>query len=675
MKLLYKIIPWFFLALFGIEVIVVFMPKSESGLHIREFGRLPVLMNGRIQPMDSVGRNTLLQIRSTGDVPLELVPSWKFWHHAKKLKSSEWLLEVFFKPDLADTRPIFLIHHPELIDELNLGDKGIEKSGLRYYTFKEIEPVIAEIQKQGSKAASLEEKQKTAFHKQVLKLNNAVFVYQMMKASARPPSWNDFEKELASFKKTMAAGLEAMRGKEEGKSFDEALLKDFMVPMTEFFQLARDPNAGQSYPLVVPPTRADQKHEDWSNIGEGMIQSVRNSSVPPPIEYLATIASAYTQDRPAEFNTAVASYREWFLKEGFAVQVKKGNEEFFYNDTKAFVHAVIIYIAAFLLAATALLTLSSAPNFSESLRLSAYWLIILGGAVHTFGLVFRMYLESRPPVTNLYSSAVFIGWGAMIFGIFLERIYKLGIGSLMASLVGFVTLFIAHNLALGGDTMEMMRAVLDSNFWLATHVVTITMGYSATFAAGFLAVVYVFLGLLTPLLGKIPGGPGSTSTGPKLEIGKSLSKMVYAIICFATLFSFAGTVLGGIWADQSWGRFWGWDPKENGALLIVLWNAVILHARWGGLVRDRGLMNLAIFGNIITAFSWFGVNMLGIGLHSYGFMDAAFWWLILFIGTQAAIIGMGLLPMKFWRSFQLKNVNGGSSGKISSRSPSPAPAA
>ena len=180
MKLLYKIIPWFFLALFGIEVIVVFMPKSESGLHIREFGRLPVLMNGRIQPMDSVGRNTLLQIRSTGDVPLELVPSWKFWHHAKKLKSSEWLLEVFFKPDLADTRPIFLIHHPELIDELNLGDKGIEKSGLRYYTFKEIEPVIAEIQKQGSKAASLEEKQKTAFHKQVLKLNNAVFVYQMM---------------------------------------------------------------------------------------------------------------------------------------------------------------------------------------------------------------------------------------------------------------------------------------------------------------------------------------------------------------------------------------------------------------------------------------------------------------------------------------------------------------
>ena len=90
--------------------------------------------------------------------------------------------------------------------------------------------------------------------------------------------------------------------------------------------------------------------------------------------------------------------------------------------------------------------------------------------------------------------------------------------------------------------------------------------------------------------------------------------MVYGIVCFATLFSFVGTILGGIWADQSWGRFWGWDPKENGALLIVIWNAIILHARWGGLVRERGLMDLAVFGNIVTSFSWFGVNMLGVGL-------------------------------------------------------------
>jgi hypothetical protein len=202
---------------------------------------------------------------------------------------------------------------------------------------------------------------------------------------------------------------------------------------------------------------------------------------------------------------------------------------------------------------------------------------------------------------------------------------------------GFICLIIAHHLALTGDTMEMMRAVLDTNFWLSTHVVVVTLGYASTFVAGFLALVYILRGFFTT------GLDGGTA--------KSIAKMVYGIICFATLFSFVGTVLGGIWADQSWGRFWGWDAKENGALIIVLWNALILHARWGGLVRERGLMNLTIFGNVVTAWSWFGVNMLGIGLHSYGFMDAAFKWLLLFVGFCLLLNTIAVLPLRFWLSF------------------------
>ena len=98
----------------------------------------------------------------------------------------------------------------------------------------------------------------------------------------------------------------------------------------------------------------------------------------------------------------------------------------------------------------------------------------------------------------------------------------------------------------------------------------------------------------------------------------------------------------------------------------MIWNVLILHARWGGLVRARGLMNLAIFGNIVTAFSWFGVNMLGIGLHSYGFMDAAFRWLMLFNASQIVFILLGLLPLPRWRSFQTV--------ERPLRTPSPAPA-
>ena len=131
---------------------------------------------------------------------------------------------------------------------------------------------------------------------------------------------------------------------------------------------------------------------------------------------------------------------------------------------------------------------------------------------------------------------------------------------------------------------------------------------------------------------------------------RALTRMVYGVVCFATLFSFVGTVLGGIWADQSWGRFWGWDPKENGALLIVIWNAFYLHARWGRVLAEKTLMAVAVIGNIITSFSWFGVNMLGIGLHSYGFMDSAFLWLIAFDMSQLAIVALALLPLRYWRS-------------------------
>ena len=130
----------------------------------------------------------------------------------------------------------------------------------------------------------------------------------------------------------------------------------------------------------------------------------------------------------------------------------------------------------------------------------------------------------------------------------------------------------------------------------------------------------------------------------------ALSRMIYGTVCFAIFFSFVGTVLGGLWADDSWGRFWGWDPKENGALIIVLWNALVLHARWGGMVRDRGLAALAVGGNIVTSWSWFGVNELGVGLHSYGFQEGTVRALGVFVASQLLIIAMGAIPLHLWWS-------------------------
>jgi cytochrome c-type biogenesis protein CcsB len=665
MKWLWKTLPWCFVALFVIEIAAVMAPKTDGEYHIREFGRLPILLGGRIQPFDSVARNSLLQIRSTGDVPLEQVPSWQFWRHGKKLKATEWLLEVMTRPEVADTRPIFLIHHMELLGELKLQDKGLEKSGLRYYTFNDLQPVVGIISEQGRKASEVKPEAQSSFQKQVIKLSNAAMLYQRLKVTLQPEGAENFLQDVEEFKKILAPAQAAAQASETGTNFDRTALERLRGPLQSFQLMA---NFG--YPLVIPPLTPATAREKWLNVGNALLETFRNNEVQPAVSHYAAMATAYRQRKPAEFNQALAQYQQW-LAPRFEREVKKGRAEFYYNDVKAFLHATIIYIFAFVLAGGAILTLNVTPQLAESLRRSALYLVVVAGVVHTFGLVFRMILEGRPPVTNLYSSAIFIGWGTMITGIIVERIYRVGLGSLVASLAGFITLLIAHNLALGGDTMEMLRAVLDTNFWLATHVVVITLGYAATFFAGLLAILYIFLGVLTPMLTqKLRRPEALPSTAPQVELGKALSKMVYGVVCFATLFSFVGTVLGGIWADQSWGRFWGWDPKENGALLIVLWNAILLHARWGGLVRDRGLMNLAVFGNVITSFSWFGVNMLGIGLHSYGFMDAAFQWLMVFISAQFAVIALGLLPLHLWRSFRKQSASASGPG-TGARAPQP----
>jgi len=332
---------------------------------------------------------------------------------------------------------------------------------------------------------------------------------------------------------------------------------------------------------------------------------------------------------PAAFNRCVANLLSKIAAQQPAL-ASRASFECLFNRIAPFYESSLLYVLAFLLVCASWLC---GPRFGPCFNRAALIILLLAFTLHTFGLGARMALQGRPPVTNLYSSAIFIGWGAVIIGLILERIFRDGIGLSCAATIGFVTLIIAHHLAGSGDTLEMLTAVLNNNFWLATHVVSITLGYSAMFLAGLLAVIYILRGFLTREEVEI-----------KRLRDQTLARMIYGVICFATLFSFAGTVLGGIWADQSWGRFWGWDPKENGALIIVLWCAIILHARWGGFVRQRGLVVMALFGNIVTSFSWFGVNMLGIGLHSYGFMEGAFPWLIAFMAVHFALMALAAIP-------------------------------
>ena len=570
---------------------------TRGGFAMQKFGRLPVLLNGRIKPLDTVARTSLLIIHGRQTLGTD---------HGS-LSAIDWLAEVLLKADDADSRKIFVIRNPETLAAL-----GWSAEAGKYFSFRELVSHVQEIEQQAALADKVDAQLRSPFQRDIIKLFERLTLYHRLENSIEVAGTEDFKTQLDDLVKNIHPSPVPM---DSGISAEGLHSLGFLA------------ETGYFYP--VPPVPPNDDPLQWRKMGESILSFITAGNLHPAVPAYATMASSFAANGPATFNAALDSYSNW-LEQHFAPRVRKANLESVFNQLQPFYSAMVIYVLIFILACASWLVRP------KTLGRYAFTLLIVTFVLHSAGLITRMYLEGRPPVTNLYSSAVFIGWGAVLLGILLERFFRNGIGSATAAMIGFITLLIAHHLSMDGDTMEMMRAVLDTNGWLATHVVCVTLGYASTFLAGFLALTYIVRGAFTPSLDR--------------DTAKSLSRMVYGIVCFATLFSFVGTILGGIWADQSWGRFWGWDPKENGALLIVLWNAIILHARWGGLVRQRGLMVMAVFGNVVTSWSWFGVNMLGIGLHSYGFMDSAFPWLIAFGVSQLGFMMIGVLPPHVWRS-------------------------
>jgi ABC-type transport system involved in cytochrome c biogenesis permease subunit len=585
-------------------------PKSASeDVDLAKFGKIPVLVGGRVKPLDTVARNSLLIIH--GKQTLRLV-------NEKQIAALHWLTDTLFNAPVADQYLVFVIQNAEV-----LGLFGWEQSDRKYFSFAELTPFLKQIDEQGGQSEKLESVQRSAYQNAILNLRNALVLYQHLKNGVQPEDAQNFAGELEGFETSIPGAAKAARQRETGQNFDKPKLDDVAELIQRYEKLSE-----MAYILAVPSVALNG---EWRSIGDSLLHSVGTGEIHPIVKDYALIGDAYRAGDRVAFNRRVDLLADWIAKEQPTV-AKRTSFEFLFNYVDPFTHSMVLYVLAFLLACGSWL------GWNRVLNRSAFYLLLLALAVHTFGLVSRMYLQERPPVTNLYSSAIFIGWGAVIVSLILERIFRDGIGAACAGAIGFITLIIAHHLAGSGDTLEMLQAVLDTNIWLATHVVAITTGYSAMFLAGMLAIIYVIRGVFTRSL--------------KKETADSLARMTYGVVCFATLFSFVGTVLGGIWADQSWGRFWGWDPKENGAVLIVLWCAIILHARWGGFIRQRGLMVMAIFGNVVTSFSWFGVNMLGVGLHSYGFMQKAFPWLVGFMLSQLALMAIAAMPLERWRSFR-----------------------
>jgi ABC-type transport system involved in cytochrome c biogenesis permease subunit len=610
--------------------------KNKTDFDLAGFGRVPVLVNGRIKPLDTVARTSLLSLQGRQRVSSPETGTLV-------AAPSEWLATVFFDAPKADTFPIIKIDSPEVLSLLGLEEKDIRieydgtakrimavlgflPSSKSRFSYEQLKSKLPELDRQGRLAEPVEAQLRTPFQKQVIAVRNRVILYLQLRLSVQMPESSDFLTELELFEKALPAGINAVLAKQRGEEHNPDALK-VMKEMADRFAYMEQ----LGHLRLVPPADDDNDPTHWELTGTTLLASFGTGKINPTVLDYARLGQAWRKGDAATFNRIVATLHDK-LEPRYPEAMRKSDIESRFNAAGPFYSSMTLYVWAFLIAIVSWL------KWPQELGRAAFWLVTLAFVSTSAGIFARMWLEGRPPVTNLYSSALFVGWGAVFLCIILEKFFRNAIGSVAGGMIGFATLLIAHHLSLGGDTLEMMRAVLDSNFWLATHVIIITIGYSATFLAGFLALIYILRGLFTRTLDK--------------NTADALTRMVYGIVCFATLCSLVGTVLGGIWADQSWGRFWGWDPKENGALLIVIWNAVILHCRWGGLVKQRGLMALAIFGNIVTSWSWFGTNMLGVGLHSYGFMDAAFYWLVAFVLSQLVIIALALVPLEKWRSFR-----------------------
>ena len=606
-----------YLIVFGIAALVLLgglrSSKVDSDFDLEAFAELPVQVGGRIKPLDSVARNTLLILSARQKVVTD---------EGVTLSPIEWFLDLTMRPERADTYPVFKIEFPD-----DLGLVGLAEQGQRYYSFNELLPFSEELSRLHGEINPAPEL-RSPYEKQIADINNGLIRYHRVMHSLHPigeaERLDRLVDEYQSYLATIQVGMVELRKQQAGEEFDAALLKRFITFADDYLKLSTT-----AHLRVVPPPPPVDPLEDWKNIGLELLDVMKGDSLSPYVTSYASLTMAYRSDDAEQFNSEVSELRERFIAD-FPGDISRVHYERVFNALQPFYISMQLYVLIFLAVCISWL------RWPKELAKAAFWVLVLAFLIHTFGLLSRMYIQGRPPVTNLYSSAVFVGWGAVLLGILIEKFFKNGIGAAMASLVGFCTLIIAHHLAMTGDTLEMMRAVLDSNFWLATHVVIITFGYSAIFLAGALAILFVLLGVFSSRFSK--------------DTARSLSAMVYGIICFGTLFSLVGTILGGIWADQSWGRFWGWDPKENGALMIVIMGAIYLHARWGGICKERGLMALAIWGNIITAWSWFGTNMLPVGLHSYGRMDSAYAWLIGFVLLQLVLTVTALLPWRLWRS-------------------------
>ncbi len=611
----------------------------------RIFESLPVQESGRIKPLQKLANTRLLGFRARQSVwltedgemggkpltdPATQKPIVKEGGKPVKLSGVQWLLMSWFRPDIAKTVPLFKVDNSSAIAELGLPTRGKRDQ----YTYQEIEPARQVLMEKMTDYRKIPTKEQTPEQRMIVQLAAGFLDYEMIMGH-----FDFIRSPVGTHEKELPAEIERpVRLSKSLNAFATAINSGppMLLPWFRDFgkaALGAMMSGNPEAQLRLFPA-SDKADEVWSGPGD-LIFSTVNGSAKPTEEHLQWLA-AYEElflalPDAAKFKATAQS----LLTKIQAAAAARGEGQFValeLHSIKAdyFHYAQWLFLVGFIF--VALTWIAPGSKIDKVSKMGAWTFLGIATVLSVVGVVIRCLIMQRPPITTLYETILFIGASCALFGLIAEWMTKRGLGLLIAALSGSACMFLSiqFDTAEATDNLQQLQAVLITNFWLSTHVPIINLGYAACMVAALISMIY----FIQRMVGVLVGGS---------DDARFLTRIAYGFIGAGLLLSLVGTVLGGIWANYSWGRFWGWDPKENGALMIVLMCLVILHARMGGYIREIGLHCCNLILGCIVIFSWFGVNQLGVGLHAYGFTDGTWPKIYSFWGSQMLLLCYGLI--------------------------------
>jgi cytochrome c-type biogenesis protein CcsB len=369
--------------------------------------------------------------------------------------------------------------------------------------------------------------------------------------------------------------------------------------------------ASETDPWLIPP-------EFSRHYGEQQFEPARTQ--------LQAVATAYTQADGFQFSRSSKLVREDFrtLSPRIYPADNQLRLEYFSNHLEAFYRAIWLYSLAFFL-----LLIGHLRGRGTLLRNFGVALALVAIGLHGTGIVLRCLIGGRPPVTNMYESIIWVSFAVSVFGMIFFARYRTPVYLLAALPATCLALLLVHQMPIAMPaSIDPLVPVLRDNFWLTIHVLTITLSYAAFLLACAFGHILLF---------------GYARDPRRARADAPMHFWLYRVIQLGVLLLATGTILGGVWANYSWGRFWGWDPKETWALIALLCYITTLHGRLAGWWTQFGLVVASVVCFLAVLMAWYGVNfVLGKGLHSYGFGIGGETYVATFVALDLLFVGFAI---------------------------------